>query len=143
MFLHYHTKHMRGLLNVAHALARFNINEWKKDPNVVQLIERQLNFAFVEQIIELSLDFSTRFSQPCVACCVRWVPPQARNLISVHCILLHCKKVTGRRREVSVRWVPPSPKSIEPARMAKKTMKMDYRQSAITCRMLNADSHVQ
>ena len=118
-----------------------------------------LNVSFVEQIIELSLDFSTRFSQPCVACCVRWVPPQARNLISVHCILLHGKKkvtgrrrevsvrwvqkVTGRRREVSVRWVPPSPKSNEPARMAKKTMKMDYRQSAITCRMLNVDSHVQ
>ena len=51
-----------------------------------------LNVSFVEQIIELSLDFSTRFSQPCVACCVRWVPPQARNLISVHCILLHGKK---------------------------------------------------
>ena len=27
MFLHYHTKHMRGLLNVANAIARFNINE--------------------------------------------------------------------------------------------------------------------
>ena len=42
MFSHYHTKHMRGLLNVAHALARFNINDWKKDPDVVQLVERQL-----------------------------------------------------------------------------------------------------
>ena len=36
-------EHIRGLLNVAHALARFSINEWKKDPNVVQLIERQLS----------------------------------------------------------------------------------------------------
>ena len=31
---------------------------------------------FVEQVVELSLDFSARFFQLCVACCERWVPPK-------------------------------------------------------------------